>query len=349
MSFPVRIAVGRDGDGWDRRFVAALDRKRASGCDVAYDVVNLERHDWIAALEPFDVVLWKPAYMGPVAAAQFIAKVRFVEHELGKTIIPNTATVWHFENKIAQHHLFSLHGVPAPETTASFDYHDALAELRRASLPLVFKQAHGAGSSETRLVSDRRTAERILATRFCDQLWREAKARGGSRVRAALSSVRRPWFWAKTWDAVRGAEHFRSVYWQRFVPENDADLRVAVIGDRYVFAFWRRNRPGDFRASGSGRLDYDRAVPEDVMRYCCALNRRLAFDSMAYDVLFEDGRPLLTEMSFGYLDSAVFKCPGHYVCAADGSLTFTPGHVWPQDVWVEWALHRARRDTERRA
>jgi hypothetical protein len=88
-------------------------------------------------------------------------------------------------------------------------------------------------------------------------------------------------------------------------------LRIAVIGDRYAMGFWRNNRPNDFRASGSGRIDYDRTVPEELVRYCLSLNKRFDFDSMAYDIIFRGNQFVITEMSYTYVDSLLYKAAGH--------------------------------------
>lgn len=60
------------------------------------------------------------------------------------------------------------------------------------------------------------------------------------------------------------------VYFQDFVPDNDFDTRVTVVGDR-AFAYTRNVRPGDFRASGSG----------DIVHSIDKINRKyveIAFD-----------------------------------------------------------------------
>jgi glutathione synthase/RimK-type ligase-like ATP-grasp enzyme len=46
------------------------------------------------------------------------------------------------------------------------------------------------------------------------------------------------------------------VYFQDFIPQNDFDIRIIVIGKR-AFAIKRMVRKGDFRASGSGNIKYD--------------------------------------------------------------------------------------------
>lgn len=46
------------------------------------------------------------------------------------------------------------------------------------------------------------------------------------------------------------------VYFQKFLPNNTYDIRITVIGER-CFGFIRYNRENDFRASGSGKIEYD--------------------------------------------------------------------------------------------
>ena len=42
-----------------------MARKVRQGYAVAFDVVNLERHNWLQAVATFAVVIWKPLRMGP--------------------------------------------------------------------------------------------------------------------------------------------------------------------------------------------------------------------------------------------------------------------------------------------
>jgi hypothetical protein len=56
---------------WHEKFAEALDIKKAEGYPLLYEVVNLNRHDWIKALEPFDLLIWNPTYMGSCSAGFF--------------------------------------------------------------------------------------------------------------------------------------------------------------------------------------------------------------------------------------------------------------------------------------
>jgi hypothetical protein len=118
------------------------------------------------------------------------------------------------------------------------------------------------------------------------------------------------------------------VYFQDFIPGNDFDMRITIIGDR-GFGFTRNVRPGDFRASGSGDIKYDiERINMACVQTAFEVARRTASQSMAFDfVLDENSRPLILEVSYGYDARAVYACQGYW----DAQLTWHPGHMWPQD------------------
>lgn len=99
---------------------------------------------------------------------------------------------------------------------------------------------------------------------------------------------------------------------QEFCPNNDGDLRMVVIGNR-VMGFRRHNRPGDFRASGSGL----RAYPEDLDFECVRLAHRISaengFESMAYDFVRDgQGRWVVLEFCYCYVDAFIRDCRYYY-------------------------------------
>jgi hypothetical protein len=122
------------------------------------------------------------------------------------------------------------------------------------------------------------------------------------------------------------------VYFQEFVPDNRFDTRVTVIGER-AFAFTRGVRPGDFRASGSGNLDYDHGrIDRRAVERAFAIAQRLRLQSAAFDfVITPSGEPLIVEVSYSYLAHAVHQCGGYF----DPAFVFHPGAVWPQDAILD--------------
>ena len=118
------------------------------------------------------------------------------------------------------------------------------------------------------------------------------------------------------------------IYFQDFIPNNQFDTRVTIIGNR-AFAYTRNVRPDDFRASGSGDVVYDiqRIHPQCVL-IAFEVTRKVGSQSMAFDfVLAANQQPMLVEVSYCYIPKLVYRCPGHW----DDQLTWHQGHMWPQD------------------
>jgi glutathione synthase/RimK-type ligase-like ATP-grasp enzyme len=337
----LKVAVGRGA--WHHEFAAVLDARIRADSGIEYDIVDIDAHDWQARIAPYDLVIWRGRFMGPNLAAHYKEKIYFMEQILGKVVMPGYASVWHFESKVAQSYLFEAAEVLTPRTVATVDYDDGRRCLARATLPIVAKQSHGASSANVKLLASSKVARHWLDSVFFTQAWQTHAAAHRSRLAQAATALPHGWFWRKVRQKLVHGEPHRVAYWQEFVADNAADLRITVVGDSHAIAFWRHNRPGDFRASGSGLLDYETAVPEDAVEYCIGLNRRLGFDSMAYDLLFHGDKFVVIEISYGYLDKAVFNAAGHYVLGDDGSLRFEAGHVMPQELWVDWALRKAAR------
>ncbi len=103
------------------------------------------------------------------------------------------------------------------------------------------------------------------------------------------------------------------VLFQKFLPKNSFDTRVTTIGKR-IFAFRRFTRENDFRVSGSGNIDYyiDKIDP-NLLELALTISKEMNFQSMAYDFLYnEDGSPEICEISYSYVDKAIYDCPGYW-------------------------------------
>lgn len=77
---------------------------------------------------------------------------------------------------------------------------------------------------------------------------------------------------------------------QDFIPNNDHDIRVIVIGDK-AFAIKRMVRKNDFRASGSGNILYDKLqFNVESFRLAFEINNKLHSQCTAMDFIYQNNQ-----------------------------------------------------------
>jgi glutathione synthase/RimK-type ligase-like ATP-grasp enzyme len=248
---------------------------------------------------------------------------------------PDNNTDWHFDDKIRQYYLMKLNGFPMTESWIFWDRQDALDWAEKASYPVVFKLKGGAGSQNVILVKDKTRSRSLIYRMFGKGI----KDIGLTDRDSTTMNDFRPVNYAKLlyWKLKKklkgeSVETFYEkqknyILFQKFLPGNEYDTRVTVIGER-AFAFRRFNRPGDFRSSGSGLIDHDHnKIDPAFVEMAFNVSSKLHFQSMAYDFLYNESRnPEFCEISYSYLDTAVFGCNGFW----DRQMNWHEGHYWPQ-------------------
>ena len=120
---------------------------------------------------------------------------------------------------------------------------------------------------------------------------------------------------------------------EEFCPNNDGDIRINVIGDR-VMGFKRYNRPNDFRASGSGIIEYIEELPWECCEIANQISKENNFESMAYDFVKDSkGKWVLLEISYTYVDFTVRDCKYFYNMKT--KLKEPKNNIYPQDFIIE--------------
>lgn len=328
------IGVGLDTRGWYGQVVASFDRAAAAGAPVRTELIDLLGHDWVSNARGFDAIIWNPQFMGPVSASFFKEKIYFLENVVGVRVIPNYASVWHFESKVAQSYILDKLGVPRPRTIVSFERGDAAAAAAELGLPVVAKKSFGAASENVVLLRTQAELDQYLDREFAQELWDERKLKTGSARSAAVSDPLSPWFREKVRRSLLGGERHGYVYLQEFIGGNDSDVRISVIGRRAT-GCRRMNRDNDFRASGSGRIIRGHHLPLDALALCMDTRERMGADGLAFDLLYRDGRPLIVETSY---TQSLSCSAAQWVKECDGSLSRVEGEVWDQELWAKHAL-----------
>jgi hypothetical protein len=325
MKIAVHQNLMEHGGDYSARWI---ERLRELG--VEHVVADMKKDGALANLADCDGLMWHWFHLPN--DKQSVPKILdAVELGLKKKVWPNHATRFHFDEKTAQHYFFQAIGAPYIKSWAFWKKPEAMAFLAQAAYPLVFKLSSGAGSTNVQLIRSRAEGERIASLMFGHGIYasRPKNEPVGDRLRRLLTGNPNVFFQV----------HKNYAYFQEFLPGNDHDIRITVIGGR-AFGFIRYNRDNDFRASGSGKISYDLAkIPLEAVRVAHQISQRQGFQSMAYDFLYDkEGAVAIGEISYGYMDSAVHACPGHW----DRDLNWHEGHVWPQDAHVDDFLDYVR-------
>lgn len=307
---------------------------------IPYKEVDCFSSDIFKQLHGCSALLWHWAhydYRAQLFARQLIASVE----EMGLKVFPSTETCWHYDDKLGQKYLLEAVGAPIVPTHVFYDRASALQWVDETTFPKVWKLRGGAGSQNVQLVKTPQAARKIVNRSFGsgwknsrfhalkDRIWHFRRDPG---IRAFLDIGRGIVRAILPHEKNRKSPVQRDyVYFQDFVPENDCDIRVVVIGDR-AFAIKRMIRDGDFRASGSGMILYDRAgIPLECVAIAFDVTRTLHAQSCAYDFVRAEDSWQMVEISYAFSAQAYRTCPGYW----DRDLNWHAAPVSPERFMLE--------------
>lgn len=334
-SMGVRIAIHHRPGSFSERWIRFCEEN-----GIEYRRVDGHASDVVSQLHGCQAFMWHWEHANRADGLVAPHVIR-AAHARGLLTFPDPASCDHFDDKIAQKYLLEALDAPLVPTWVFLEPESALRWVRRASWPKVFKLRRGAGATNVHLVRSEREAEGLVRRAFgrgfppvaSTLTHARHRARQASAGELARKLLRAPAAARRRVQANRAlGREGGYVYFQEFLPGNEFDTRVVVIGER-AFALRRGNRPGDFRASGSGLLDYDpEKIPREALRLAFDLSARMGFRCMGYDFLVDgEGRVRIAEMSYGYpVGPFLEDCPGYW----DPALGWHEGRSWPQDGMV---------------
>jgi len=314
--------------------------------------VDVYRPDILHQLRGCHGLMWRFAHFGNM---ELVARrlLPVAEQQLGLVVFPDRRTWWTFNDKLSQFYLLPALGLPVPRTWVWFQADAAKRWARTARYPLVLKLYTGAGSSNVRMVHSYREAVKWIEALFGPGVFGVGdeefpRISWSKRIREAAKAV---WYGLpprRRHDYT--PLHGGYAYFQEFLPGNDHDTRITIIGNR-AFGFRRWNRPGDFRASGSGRIEWNpQLVDPRQVHVAFDAARRLGTRCCAMDMLWRGQSVVIAEVSYTFLSKAVYRCPGHWVLEGQpytGRLVWHPGQMWPEEAILEDFLAELRARAER--
>lgn len=311
----MKIAIHNRKTGFSQRFINYCQNH-----EIECKLISCYDNNIIDQLRDCDALLWH-FHQGNPKDNLFAKQLIYSLQIAGIKVFPDFPTAWHFDDKVGQKYLLESIGAPLVPTWIFYDKPEALKWIKETDFPKVFKLRGGAGSNNVRLMRTREEAKKLIRKAFgrgfpsydamssLKERWRKYKA-GKTNKQDLVEGIIRfviPPKYSKVGGRERGY-----IYIQKFIAKNDHDIRIIVIGDK-AFGLKRLVRENDFRASGSGKFLYDRNLfDEETVRLSFKLAEKLMSQCVAFDYIYDDKKPFVTEISYGFTLEVYDPCPGYW-------------------------------------
>jgi glutathione synthase/RimK-type ligase-like ATP-grasp enzyme len=263
--------------------------------------IEIGADDWMEQLKGVDIFVWRLIMGDPSCMAEARTKIPLIE-SMGIRCFPNQKMLWLYDDKIRETFFLRQHGYPTPRTWAFFEEKSARNFATQAAYPMVIKSHCGASSGGVELLTSPKVALRLLDRVFRrSSLWDDVLEKYYYLPRLAKGDIL-----VQLSSRYRGSRP-RYAYFQEFL-HIDRDWRITTLGKDLISVFSRKNRPEDFRASGSGI--WEKVAVEDLPVEACDLALHISnthqFTSMTYDFMKNGDRWVIGELSYAFVLNAVY-------------------------------------------
>ena len=270
-------------------------------------VIDSKKNNIMQKLLEVDAFVWHWSHQNPREKRSAIAIIKGAELANIK-VYPNLNTSWMFDDKVYEKYLLEAIQAPIVDTYVFYEYQDAVRWLETCQYPIVYKFPQGAGSTSVRLIEDFVSGEKLCKKHF--------SALGNPDLdfdMMDLGKLKEKWKLLNQPIVKYGNNKKGCIYFQEFLPNNKYDIRVTTVGKKnYIFK--RYVRENDFRASGSGKIDYKVSSRDlEAIKIARVVTDKIGAQSMAYDFLYDnDGKLRICELSYGFMEDAVNHTNGWY-------------------------------------
>jgi glutathione synthase/RimK-type ligase-like ATP-grasp enzyme len=235
----------------------------------------------------------------------YLEDVLFGLQMRGAILIPEWKFMRAHHNKVMMEKLrdIELSSIDTGIHSKSFGCNeDFINEIDNISFPCVYKPAAGAGSSDVLLFKDKESAINTLNKLNCNHeytLKEKILLKKGKMRKSPYSRFR------------------NKFVIQNFVSGLGGDYKVLIFGDKY-YALSRKNRDNDFRASGSGRLNYEPDLPLGIFDFAKSIYDTLNVPILSLDIAHDGNRFYLIEFQCLNFGTATLEYSTHYYRLENG-------------------------------
>ena len=342
----MKIAIHHTPGSFSDRWISYCREKQ-----IVFKQVNCYDSDIMTQLDDCEGLMWHWDQTD-YKAALFARQLTISLEKKGIKVFPDINTAWHFDDKVGQKYLLEAIGAPLVKSYVFYTSQEALAWVNTTTFPKVFKLRGGAGSENVSLAKTKKMAQWLVhkafgkgfsqvnhVSRLKDRLMVFKREKNLRALRGVLSGFARMFVPKQSDQFFHNEKGY--VYFQDFVPGNEYDTRLVVIGDR-CFGVRRYCRKGDFRASGSGIKVYD---PELIDKKCIQIAfevaNKLNTQSVALDFILDGSEPKIVEISYCFVMGRFYDdCLGFW----DRTLTWHEKTVNPQYFMIEDFINTLRQE-----
>ncbi|MBW7869116.1 MAG: hypothetical protein H3C31_12405 [Brumimicrobium sp.] len=331
----MKLAIHHRPSSFSDRWIAHCKRE-----NILFKIVNCFDTDIIEQLKDCDALMWHHhhGHFKDVLAAQ---KILYALEHAGIKVFPDFKTDWHFDDKVAQKYLLEAVDAPLVPSYVFYDKQEAMQWVEKTTFPKVWKLRGGAGSANVKLVRTKSEAKHLIHKAFgkgfpafdkwgyfMERIQRVKQGKEG--IKGIAKGIYRLFLTTEFGKLQPNEKGY--AYFQEFIPNNNFDIRVIVIGNK-AFALKRMTRENDFRASGSGNIIYEKdVIPIECIKIAFEVNQKVQSQSIAYDFVFDENKnPLIVELSYGFAVEAYDACQGYW----DLDLNWYEEKFNPQEWMVE--------------
>jgi|LSQX01.2.fsa_nt_gb glutathione synthase/RimK-type ligase-like ATP-grasp enzyme len=179
---------------------------------------------------------------------------------------------------------------------------EAIENIDLFHYPVVIKSAGGATSSGVRLADNKEDFEKRIK-----------EISRSKQLKAEIRDIAR----AVRHRGYRRESLYRNKFIvQEFVPGLKNDWKLLIYHDKY-YVLRRDNRPGDFRASGSGLFSFDKDLPVQILDAGKEIKEIFDVPMISIDLALSEGKVILIEFQFLYFGTTTLEKSDYYYTKTD--------------------------------
>lgn len=310
---------------------------------IQYLIVNCYDSNIISILKDEEIthLMWHFSHLSTKDIMVFSYVLNGAD-KMGIKTFPNFNTRWHFDDKVAQKYLLESINAPYIESYVFYNKTEALNFIKATNFPTVAKLKGGAGSTNVKLITNGSEAKAYIEKLFgvgikpinkpLDNL--DQKLKVAKKIKNPVYLLKKTVGFIKRTRKERALSDVEKgyVYFQKFLPNNEFDTRIVVVGE-IAFGIRRFTHENDFRASGSGKIDYDTGkIDTRMVTTAFEISDAIGAQSLAYDFVYDENSEIkVIEVCFGFSMKAYDKCEGYW----SKDLKFTAGDFNPQEFMIK--------------